>query len=212
MKTVLCVLALLLSPLVTAVEWNNPFDGIESGEYRIITTLGLGSGELQLNDQRDFFGYVSVGVTPAVGVWQVNLQFSRFDDNHVRINQVGLNFKVDFTLNCYVQCLYWMAGWNYADVDLNDVRKYGYWYHNKDKWHLYDIYDKDKDWYYDGHYYHVIDASGSDSFWNLGVGYRFMWNQDFDTSIEYNYNDINSVYRVNLGHLRTLSLNFSYRF
>ncbi|GAA5442955.1 hypothetical protein Misp06_01131 [Microbulbifer sp. NBRC 101763] len=209
MRVVLCFLSMLLAPLASAVEWNNPFDGIESGEYRVIGTLGLGSGELQLNSDRDFFGYASVGITPAVGVWQVELRASRFDDNHVDISQIGLNFKIDFTLNCYVQCLYWMAGWNYADIDLNDVRKYGYWYHHEDKWHFGDRYDE---WYYDGYYYHVIDASGSDTFWNLGVGYRFMWTQDFDTSLEYNYNDIGSVYRVNLGHLRTLTLNFSYRF
>lgn len=207
MKIFLYILALMLSPVVNAVEWNNPFEGIQSGEYRVITTLGLGSGELQLTSGRNFFGYASVGITPAVGVWQVELRVSRFDDSRVRVNQVGLNFKVDFTLNCYVQCLYWMAGWNYADIDLNDVRKHGYWYHHDGKGH-----DQDTDRYYDGRYIQVVDANDSATFWNLGVGYRFMWTPDFDTSIEYNYNDVGSVRWVDLGHLSTLSANFAYRF
>ncbi|MDP5209679.1 outer membrane beta-barrel protein [Microbulbifer sp. 2205BS26-8] len=207
MKRTLGALALLLPATVNALEWNNPFEGIRTGEYRVIATLGLGNGELQINNNRDFFAYASVGITPAVGVWQVELRGSRFDDSHIRVNQVGLNFKVDFTLNCYVQCLYWMVGWNYADIDLNDVRKHGYWYHRKKDW-LYPV----ENWYYDGRYIHLLNPSGSDSFWNLGIGYRFMWTRDFDTSIEYNYNNIGSVHRVDLGHLRTLTVNFSYRF
>ncbi|MFA0809757.1 outer membrane beta-barrel protein [Microbulbifer epialgicus] len=203
MRMVLCVLGLLFAPVVNAVEWNNPFDGIQSGEYRVISTLGLGSGEQQLTNNRDFFGYVSIGITPAVGVWQVELRASRFDDSWVEVRQVGLNFKVDFTLNCYLQCLYWMVGWNYADIELNNVRKHGYWYHRGNRWQYQ---------FYDDRFIHVFNTNGSDTFWNLGVGYRFMWTPDFDTSIEYNYNDIASVRRVNLGHLRTLTANFSYRF
>ncbi|WNZ56150.1 outer membrane beta-barrel protein [Microbulbifer sp. MKSA007] len=194
----------LLSFFIAATSYgfeaNNPFDGVATGEYRIIGTVGFGSGEQQLNKQRDSFGYVSLGITPAVGVWQVELRASHFDDNHVTVDQVGLNFKIDFTLNCHVQCLYWMVGYNYADVDLNNVIRRGYWYREYPPF------------YPDDRYIYIIDASGSDTFWNAGVGYRIMWTQDFDTSLEYNYNNIGKIERVNLGHLRTLSLNFSYRF
>ncbi|MCO1332746.1 porin family protein [Microbulbifer sp. OS29] len=199
-KLFLCMLALLLGSTSHGFEANNPFDGVASGEYRIIGTLGLGSGEQQLNKQRDFFGYVSLGVTPAVGVWQVELRASRFDDSHVTVSQIGLNIKIDFTLNCYVQCLYWMVGWNYADLELNNVIKRGYWYHEH------------PGWYPDDRYIHIVDESGSDTFWNIGAGYRLMWTQNFDTSIEYNYNNVGKVKRVDLGHLRTVSFNLSYRF
>ncbi|WP_444928908.1 outer membrane beta-barrel protein [Microbulbifer sp. SSSA002] len=196
----LCMLPLLLAPASYGFEANNPFVGVSAGEYRIIGTLGLGSGEQQLNKQRDFFAYLGLGITPAVGVWQVELRGAHFDDNHVSVNQLGLNFKIDLTLNCHVQCLYWMLGYNYAEVDLNNVIKRGHWYR------------EDPPQHFDNRYIYVIDASGSDDFWNAGVGYRVLWRQDFETSLEYNYNNIGKIEGLDPGYLRTLSLNFSYKF
>ncbi|WP_323846345.1 outer membrane beta-barrel protein [Microbulbifer magnicolonia] len=186
MKKILFALALMCSTTAAAVEWNNPIEGICLGEYRVITTLGLGVGELQINDDQDFFGYASVGITPAVGLWQVELRYSNFDDGRVSVDQWGVNFKVDFTLNCEVQCLYWMAGWNYGDFDVGTI-----------EW---------RDTIF------VVNDDGSDDYWNAGVGYRYMWTRDFDTSIEYNYNDVDRVTDFDLGHLRSLTVNFAYRF
>jgi hypothetical protein len=188
MKKILCALALLSSASASAVEWNNPFVGICLGEYRVIGTLGAGQGELQINSDRDFFGYASVGITPSVGVWQVELRYSNFEDEGVDVDQYGVNFKVDFTLNCDVQCLYWMAGWNYGEFDVNTVRR-------------------------DNQSIRVlVDEDGNDNYWNAGVGYRYFWTRDFDTSMEYNYNDVGRVAGYDLGHLRSLTVNLSYRF
>ncbi|SEA14240.1 outer membrane beta-barrel protein [Microbulbifer marinus] len=186
MKTIVFACALMFSTAAAAVEWNNPFVGICTGEYRVITTLGLGDARLQINDDRDAFGYASVGITPAVGVWQVELRYSNFDDNQVDVDQYGVNFKVDFSLTCDVQCLYWMVGWNYGDFDIGTVERHDTLI--------------------------VVNDSGDDNYWNAGVGYRYNWTRDFDTSLEYNYNDVGRVVDVDLGHLRSLTLNFAYRF
>lgn len=186
MKKILFVLMFLVSTSAGAAQWNNPIDGICAGEYRVITTLGLGTGELQINDDRDFLGHVSVGITPSVGVWQAELRYTNFDDGGVQIDQYGVNFKVDFTLNCDVQCLYWMAGWNYAEFDVDEVEQHGIVF--------------------------LVDDNGHDDYWNAGVGYRYNWTRSFDTSLEYNYNDIRKVSGFDLGHLRSLTVNFSYRF
>ncbi|MEW5249152.1 outer membrane beta-barrel protein [Microbulbifer sp. 2201CG32-9] len=188
MKRIVFVFALLGSAPAAAVEWNNPFEGIRLGEYRVISTVGVGQGELQINSDRDLFSYASLGITPAVGVWQVELRYSNFEDEGVDVDQYGINFKVDFTLFCDVQCLYWMAGWNYAEFDVHTVRR-------------------------DNQTIRVrVDDDGDDNYWNAGVGYRFFWTQDLDTSIEYNYNDAGRVAGFDLGHLRSLTLNLSYRF
>ncbi|WGL15585.1 outer membrane beta-barrel protein [Microbulbifer bruguierae] len=194
MKSLIFLLALLASSTACA-QWNNPIDGYCSGEYHVVGTLGLGVGELQINDERDFAGYASIGITPDAGVWQVELRYTNFDDGSVSVDQWGLIAKVDFTVTCDVQCLYWMVGWNYGEFDLDTIEKYDV---------LYTINDDD-----------------NDNYWNAGVGYRYNWTEDFNTSIEYNYNDIDTnlyVYdgvsdvRLDLGHLRTLTLNLSYRF
>ncbi|WP_346838060.1 outer membrane beta-barrel protein [Microbulbifer sp. SAOS-129_SWC] len=186
MKKVLFALAMLCSAAASAVEWNNPIEGICAGEYRVIGTLGAGIGEQQVNDDRDTFAYGSVGITPTVGLWQVELRYSNFSDEGISVDQYGVNFKVDFTLDCDVQCLYWMAGWSYAEIDLDAIRDNG--------WLI------------------PVDEHGYDNYWNAGVGYRYMWTRDFDTSIEYNYNDVGRVNHYGLGHLRSLTINLSYRF
>lgn len=188
MKKILCALALLCSTAAGAVEWNNPIEGICAGEYQVIGTIGAGTGELQINKDQDTFAYGSIGITPAVGLWQVELRYSYFDDGGVSVDQYGVNFKVDFTLNCDVQCLYWMAGWSYGEFDVDTVRR-----HNR-QWVI-PVFDK-----------------GNDNYWNAGVGYRYRWTRDFDTSIEYNYNDVRRVAGYDLGHLRSLTINLSYRF
>lgn len=188
MKKILFAFTLMCSSAAGAVEWNNPFEGICAGEYRVIGTLGAGVGEIQINKERDTFAYGSVGITPSVGLWQVELRYSYFDDGHLSVDQYGINFKVDFTLNCDVQCLYWMAGWNYGDFDVDTVRR-----DNR-------------------HVIVSVNDDGDDNYWNAGVGYRYMWTRDFDTSIEYNYNDVGPVAGFDLGHLRSLTVNFSYRF
>ncbi|WOX04186.1 outer membrane protein [Microbulbifer pacificus] len=196
MKGLVFLLALFASSAALA-QWNNPFDGYCNGEYRVIGTIGLGAGDLQINDDRDFAGYASIGVTPAAGVWQVELRYTNFDDGRVSVDQWGIGAKVDFTLTCDVQCLYWMVGWNYGEFDVGTVEKHGI---------LYDV-----------------NNDSSDNYWNAGVGYRYNWTQDFDTSIEYNYNNVSKRVRYfdivedyerrfDLGHLRTLTVNFSYRF
>lgn len=188
MNKIVFALALLFSTAAGAVEWNNPIEGICVGEYRVIGTLGAGAGELQINKDRDTFAYASVGITPSVGLWQVELRYSYFEDEGVSVDQYGVNFKVDFTLYCDVQCLYWQAGWNYGEFDVDTVRR-----HNR-KWVV------------------PVYRNGYDNYWNAGVGYRYMWTRDFDTSIEYNYNDVGRVADFDLGHLRSLTLNLSYRF
>lgn len=194
MKGLVFLLALFASS-ATLAQWNNPIDGYCNGEYHIVGTIGLGAGELQINDDRDFAGYASIGVTPDVGIWQVELRYTGFDDGSVSVDQWGIGAKVDFTMTCDVQCLYWMVGWNYGDFDIDSIEKRGI---------LYDI-----------------NGETDDNYWNVGVGYRYKWTQDFDTSIEYNYNDVDarvwvndgvSDLRLNFGHLRTLTVNFSYRF
>lgn len=185
MKKILFALIFFASATASAQGWNNPIQGICDGEYRVITTLGLGQGELQINKDRDFLGYISAGITPARGVWQVELRYTNFDDGGISVNQYGVNFKVDFTVTCDVQCLYWMAGWNYGEFDVDEVHQHGF-----------DI---------------LVDDNGYDNYWNAGVGYRYNWTQDFDTSIEYNYNGIDRVASFDLGHLRSLTVNLSYR-
>lgn len=187
MKKILTALAItLFSAAASAVEWNNPIEGICAGEYQVVATAGFGAGELQINDSDDDFGYVSLGITPSVGVWRTELRYSKFDDGGVSMDQYSLNFKVDFTLDCEVQCLYWMAGWNWAEFDVDTVRRHGV-----------DVFVGDED---------------DDNYWNAGVGYRYNWTDFFDTSVEYNYHDIDSVSGFDLGHLRSLTANFSYRF
>ena len=194
MKGLVFLLALFASSAALA-QWNNPIDGYCNGEYRIVGTVGLGVGELQINDEQDFAGYASIGVTPAAGVWQVELRYTGFDDGSVSADQWGIGAKVDFTMTCDVQCLYWMVGWNYGNFDIDTVEKHDVLY--------------------------VVNDDTDDDYWNAGVGYRYMWTQDFDTSIEYNYNDVDARYhffdgvedvRLKLGHMRTLTFNFSYRF
>ena len=196
MKGLVFLLALFASSAALA-QWNNPIDGYCNGEYHIVGTVGLGVGELQLNDEQDFAGYASIGVTPDVGIWQVELRYTGFDDGSVSVDQWGIGAKVDFTMSCDVQCLYWMVGWNYGEFDIGTVEKRDVLY--------------------------VIDDDTDDNYWNAGVGYRYKWTQDFDTSIEYNYNDVDARYRfydavadedvrLKLGHMRTLTVNFSYRF
>lgn len=196
MKGLVFLLALFASSSALA-QWNNPFEGYCNGEYRFIGTLGLGVGELQINDDRDFAGYASIGVTPTAGVWQVELRYTGFDDGRVSLDQWGIGAKVDFTVTCDVQCFYWMVGWNYGSFDVDTIEKHGI---------LYDVND-----------------DSSDNYWNAGVGYRYNWTRDFDTSIEYNYNNVSNrvryydvdedyLRRFDLGHLRTLTVNFSYRF
>jgi len=194
MKGLVFLLALFASSAALA-QWNNPIDGYCNGEYRIVGTLGLGVGELQINDEQDFAGYASIGVTPAAGVWQVELRYTGFDDGSVSADQWGIGAKVDFTMTCDVQCLYWMVGWNYGNFDIDTVEKHDVLY--------------------------VVNDDTDDNYWNAGVGYRYQWTQDFDTSIEYNYNDVDARYhffdgvedkRLKLGHMRTLTFNFAYRF
>lgn len=185
MKKILFIFTLLFSGTASAQYWNNPIQGICDGEYRVVTTLGLGTGELQINRDQDFFGLASVGIAPAVGPWQVELRYSYFDDGGVSVDQWGVNFKVDFSMACDVQCLYWMAGWNYGEFDIDRVKQHGF-----------DI---------------LVDDNGYDNYWNVGVGYRYSWNQNFETALEYNYNDVGGVAGFSLGHLRSLTVNFSYR-
>ncbi|MFV8780869.1 outer membrane protein [Microbulbifer sp. SA54] len=194
MKKVVFLLAFFASSCAFA-QWNNPFDAYCAGEYRFIGTLGVGVGELQINDEQDLAGYASIGVTPAAGVWQVELRYTGFDDGSVSVGQWGIGAKVDFTVTCDVQCLYWMVGWNYGEFDVNTIDKYDTIY--------------------------VVNDETDDNYWNAGIGYRYKWTQDFDTSIEYNYNDLDarvhffdgvSDVRFDLGHLRTLTVNFAYRF
>ncbi|WP_308365030.1 MULTISPECIES: outer membrane beta-barrel protein [unclassified Microbulbifer] len=186
MKKILFVLAFLTSSTAGAIGWNNPIEGICAGEYRVITTLGSGQGDLQIENDQDFFGLASIGITPTVGVWQVELRYSHFDGSGVTVDQYGINFKVDFSLACDVQCLYWMAGWNYGEFDVDTVEQHGFVF--------------------------LVDDHDEQSYWNAGVGYRYNWTDDLDTSLEYNYNDIDRVAGVDLGHLRTWTLNLSYRF
>ncbi|MFD1216979.1 MULTISPECIES: TonB-dependent receptor [Microbulbifer] len=195
MKQLVFILAFLASSAAFA-QWNNPIDAFCSGEYRAIGTVGLGVGELQINDEQDFAGYASLGVTPDAGVWQVELRYTNFDDGWASVDQWGIGAKVDFTVSCDVQCLYWMVGWNYGDFDVDTVDKHGVLYSD-------------------------VNAETEDNYWNAGVGYRYNWTRDFDTSIEYNYNDVDArvryfdgevTRRFDLGHLRTLTVNFSYRF
>ncbi|WKT60373.1 outer membrane beta-barrel protein [Microbulbifer thermotolerans] len=188
MKKVLFVFALVYSSAVSAQMWNNPFVGICRGEYRVVTNFGAGSGQQQINHDDDTFVQASVGITPTVGVWQVELRYSNFDDGSVSVDQYGLNFKVDFTFNCDVQCLYWMAGWNYGDFDVDKVKR--------------------------GGEFVFVDERGDDNYWNAGVGYRYNWTDSMDTSIEYNYYDVGKPvsYDFDLGHLRSLTLNIGYRF
>ncbi|AQQ69087.1 hypothetical protein Mag101_16730 [Microbulbifer agarilyticus] len=194
MKTLVFLLALFASSTALA-QWNNPIDGYCNGEYFIVGSVGLGGGELQINDEQDFAGYASIGVTPAAGIWQVELRYTGFDDGSVNIDQWGIGAKVDFTVTCDIQCLYWMIGWNYGEFDVDNIQRDGF------------IYEINNDY--------------DDDYWNAGVGYRYKWTQDFDTSIEYMYNDVDTRFyffdgvedvRFDLGHLRTLTVNFSYRF
>lgn len=185
MKGLVFILALFASSAALA-QWNNPIDGYCNGEYRIVGTLGLGVGEQQINDDQDFAGYASIGVTPDAGVWQVELRYTNFDDGSVSVDQWGLGAKVDFTLTCDVQCLYWMVGWNYGEFKLDTIDR--------------------------GDVVYVVNDDGDDDYWNAGIGYRYNWTQDFGTSIEYNYNDVGRVKGFDLGHLRTLTVNFSFRF
>lgn len=186
MKKIVGALALLFSLSAGAVEWNNPIEGFCLGEYQVVGTIGLGQGELQINDDQDFYGYGSVGISPSIGLWQVELRYTNFDDGGVDIDQYGINFKVDFTLNCEVQCLYWMAGWNYSELDVDEVIRGGLPV--------------------------IVEDNGYDNYWNAGVGYRYRWTRDFDTSVEYMYNDVGKVAGFDLGHLRGLTVNFAYRF
>ncbi|MCQ3828978.1 hypothetical protein HXX02_05945 [Microbulbifer elongatus] len=198
MKALVFLLTLFASALASnsaLAQWNNPIDGYCNGEYHIVGTVGLGVGELQINDEQDFAGYASIGVTPDAGVWQVELRYTGFDDGSVSVDQWGIGAKVDFTMSCDVQCLYWMVGWNYGEFDVDTIERRGL------------IYD--------------LDDNADDNYWNAGVGYRYNWTKDFNTSIEYNYNDVDTKFyyydgvedvRFDLGHLRTLTVNFSYRF
>ena len=185
MKKVLFLLTLLASSSAFA-QWNNPFEGYCAGEYRFIGTLGLGVGEQQINDDQDFAGYASIGVTPAAGVWQVELRYTGFDDGEISVDQWGIGAKVDFTVTCDVQCLYWMVGWNYGEFDVDTIYR-----HNTE---------------------FIVNDDDNDNYWNAGLGYRYKWTPDFDTSVEYNYNDVDKVAGFDLGHLRTLTVNFSFRF
>ncbi|MFC6633607.1 outer membrane protein [Microbulbifer taiwanensis] len=188
MKKFLFALALLYSAGAGAQAWNNPFEGICAGEYRVVANFGAGTAQQQINKDGDTFGQASIGITPAIGVWQVELRYSNFDDGNISVDQYGVNFKVDFTLNCDVQCLYWMAGWNYGDFDVDRVKR--------------------------GGEFVLVDQSGDDNYWNAGVGYRYNWTRSFDTSVEYSYYDVDrpTSYEYDLGHLRALTLNFGYRF
>ncbi|GAA5525309.1 hypothetical protein Maes01_01875 [Microbulbifer aestuariivivens] len=186
MKKIVGAFALFFSLSAGAVEWNNPFERICLGEYQVVGTIGLGQGELQINDERDFYGYGSIGISPSLGLWQIELRYTNFDDGGVDIDQYGINFKVDFTLDCDVQCLYWMAGWNYSDLDVHEVIRGGEPV--------------------------IVDKTGHDNYWNLGVGYRYRWTQKFDTSLEYMYNDVGRVDDYDLGSLRGLTINLAYRF
>lgn len=186
MKKLLLIPILLFCSAGAAAQWNNPFAGFRDCEYHVIGTLGVGSGELQINSDLDFTTYASIGVTPSLGLWRADLRYTWFDDGGVRVNQLGFGFKVDFTLHCDVQCLYWMLGWNYGDFDLSSVRRRGV-----------DL---------------NVKRDGHDYYWNAGIGYRFRWTRELDTSIEYNYNDVGRISEFDLGHLRTLTLNVSYRF
>ena len=194
MKKLIFILAVLASGSAFA-QWNNPIDAFCTGEYRAIGTVGLGVGEQQINHDRDFAGYASLGVTPDAGVWQVELRYTNFDDGSVSVDQWGIGAKVDFTVSCDVQCLYWMVGWNYGDFDIGTVEKHDVLY--------------------------PVNGESDDSYWNAGVGYRYKWTRDFDTSIEYNYNHVDARVRyfdgvdnvrLDLGHLRTLTVNFAFRF
>lgn len=188
MKKILFLIAIVIYPAAAGAQWwNNPFEGICSGEYRVVSTLGYGVGELQINDDDGAdVGYASIGITPSVGVWRTELRYTRFDDDHVSVDQYSINFKVDLTLNCEVQCLYWMLGWNWGDFDVDSVRRHGDFV--------------------------VVDDNDEKNYWNAGVGYRYNWTPSFGTSIEYNYNDVGTVAGFGLGHLRSLTANFSYRF
>ncbi|SDK61917.1 outer membrane beta-barrel protein [Microbulbifer yueqingensis] len=188
MKKVTFVAALLCASPALAIEWNNPFVGICAGEYQVVGTIGAGAGELQVNKDRDGFAYASVGLTPTVGVWQTELRYSYFDDGGVSSDLYGLNFKVDFSLDCDIQCLYWMAGWTYGEFDVDTI----------------DIDNNQVTL--------LVEEDGNDDFWHAGVGYRYRWTRNFDTSVEYMYNDVGDVVDFDLGHLRSLTLNFSYRF
>jgi opacity protein-like surface antigen len=185
MKIVVFLFALLAAASASA-QWNNPIEGFCNGEYRVVGTLGAGVGQIQINKEQDFAGYASIGVTPDVGVWRMELRYTNFDDGEVSVDQWGIGAKVDFTLNCDVQCLYWMVGWNYGSFDVGTIYKHDIEY--------------------------FVDDDGSDNYWNAGVGYRYNWNRNFDTSVEYNYNDVGRVTDFDLGHLRTLTVNLSYRF
>ncbi|QKX16866.1 outer membrane protein [Microbulbifer sp. YPW1] len=194
MKGLVFLLALFASSAALA-QWNNPIDGYCNGEYHIVGTVGLGAGELQINDERDFAGYGSIGVTPDAGVWQVELRYTGFDDGSVSVDQWGIGAKVDFTMTCDVQCLYWMVGWNYGKFDVDDIARR------------------------EGIY--TVNDETEDNYWNAGVGYRYKWTENFNTSIEYNYNDVDARVRYvddvteerfKLGHLRTLTVNFSFEF
>lgn len=186
MKKLLFLLILTFYSTTSVAQWNNPIEGFLNCDYHVIGTLGVGSGELQINKEIDFSAYASIGVTPSQGLWRMDLRYTRFDDGGVRVNQYGIGFKVDFTLHCDVQCLYWMLGWNYGDFKVDSVRRRGV-----------DL---------------KVNQDGHDYYWNAGVGYRFRWTRNLDTSIEYNYNDVGRVSEFDLGHLRTLTLNLSYRF
>ncbi|WP_078083688.1 outer membrane protein [Microbulbifer mangrovi] len=194
MKGLVFLLALFASSAALA-QWNNPIDGYCNGEYHIVGTVGLGVGELQINDEQDFAGYGSIGVTPDAGIWQVELRYTGFDDGSVSVDQWGIGAKVDFTMTCDVQCLYWMVGWNYGEFDVDTITRR------------------------EGIY--AVNDDTDDSYWNAGVGYRYKWTESFNTSIEYNYNDVDARVRYvddvteerfKLGHLRTLTLNFSFEF
>ncbi|WP_237057464.1 outer membrane beta-barrel protein [Microbulbifer sediminum] len=186
MRKVVFSIALLFSTASMAVEWNNPIAGICAGEYQVVGTVGLGAGELQVNKDQDGFGYASIGIAPTVGVWQTELRYSNFDDGGVSADTYGLNFKIDFSFDCDVQCLYWMAGWTYGEFDVDTIDSRGLTI--------------------------LVEEDGSDDYWHTGVGYRYRWTRDFDTSVEYMYNDVGTVAGFDLGHMRSLTLNFSYRF